>query len=477
MDCRFPGHTSRRSAMPRSDLIIIGSGPAGMAAAAEAVEHGLLVTIVDEQPRPGGQIYRDVDRVAANRRAILGADYSHGTTLTAGLRNPGITHVGGAVVWAIEDAYRVFFTKNGAAAQITGARILLATGALERPMPLPGWTLPGVMTAGAAQILLKQSGVLARSAVLAGSGPLLYLIAAQMVRARTPPLAVVETQTRSDLGAAARHLGGALRGWRYLTKGAKMLAEITRARVPRYTGASAIALEGTDHVVAIRFQSAGHTHRLACDNVLLHHGVVPNTQAARSLGVEHRWDDRQHCFSPVVDEWGRTNKTGVFIAGDSAGIGGAKVAEVSGRIAALRIAEDMGKLARSKRDALAGPLKRARAMEQAIRPFLDVAYPPCREAISPADTTIVCRCEEVTAGDIRGFAKLGCLGPNQAKAFGRAGMGLCQGRYCGLTVTALLTEVNGLAQDETGYYRIRPPLKPVTLGELAAMGDAAANAE
>jgi len=457
--------------MRRSDVIVVGAGPAGMAAAAEAAEHGLSVTLVDEQPRPGGQIYRDVDRVAAKRGDILGADYTRGRTLTAGLRKPGIAHISGAVVWAIEDGFRVSYTRAGRGAQIEGDRLVLATGALERPMPVPGWTLPGVMTAGAAQILLKQSGVLARRAVLVGSGPLLYLIAAQMVRAGTPPLALVETQTRRDLLAAARHLGGALRGWPYLTKGLKMLAEIVRARVPRYVGATEIAVEGSDCAEAVTFRCSGRAHRIACDTVLLHHGVVPNTQAARSLGVEHRWDDLQQCFAPVLDAWGGTEVDGVFIAGDGAGIGGAQVAEIAGRIAALRIAEDLSKLSRSTRDALTAPLWRARAKERAIRPFLETAYPPCREALLPADATIVCRCEEVTAGEIRGYARLGCLGPNQTKAFGRPGMGPCQGRYCGPTVTALLAEANGQTPDDTGYYRIRPPLKPVTLGELAAMDD------
>ena len=105
-----------------------------------------------------------------------------------------------------------------------------------------------------------------------------------------------------------------------------------------------------------------------------------------------------------------------------------------------------------------------------------MAYPPYAHAVSPADTTVICRCEEVTAGEIRGYAKLGCLGPNQTKAFGRAGMGPCQGRYCGLTVTALLAEANRQTPNETGYYRIRPPLKPVTLGELAEMEQTAPDA-
>lgn len=455
--------------MQRADLVVVGAGPAGMSAAATAAKHGLTVMLLDEQARPGGQIFRDVDRAAGRRGAILGADYTSGTRLTEALRGSAATHVTGAVVLAIEDGYRVSYTRDGRAAQIAADAIILATGALERPMPVPGWTLPGVMTAGAAQILLKQSGVLARRAVLVGSGPLLYLIAAQMVRAGMPPLALVETQTRSNTLGALRHLGGALRGWPYLAKGLKMLAELTRAGVPRYTGATGIAVEGDRRAEAVSFRSRGRTHRIACPTVMLHHGVVPNTQAARSLGVTHRWDETQAAFAPVLDEWGGTNIDGVFIAGDSAGIGGAKVAEIAGRITALKLASEFGRLTDERRDALAASLFSRKARELAIRPFLDRAYPPYAEALLPSDATIVCRCEEVTAGDIRGYAKLGCLGPNQTKAFGRPGMGPCQGRYCGLTVTALLADAHGKTPDETGYYRIRPPLKPVTLGELAAM--------
>lgn len=462
--------------MARHDLAIIGAGPAGMAAAREAAAHGLSVALLDEQPRAGGQIYRDVDRVAGLRGDILGADYTHGTTLTAGLRHDLIRHIPGAVVWAIEEGFRLSYTKDGQGAQLAADRVLLATGALERPMPVPGWTLPGVMTAGAGQILLKQSGVLARRAVLVGAGPLLYLIAAQMVRAGTPPLAMVETQGTADMARAMRHLGGALRGWPYMAKGLALLAEIIRARVPRHTGSTGIAMEGDDRAEAVRFTCRGRAHRIACDTVFLHHGVVPNTQAARSLGVTHRWCAEQACFAPVLDNWGGTDVAGIFIAGDGAGIGGAKAAECAGGLSALRLAEVAGRLSVAERDRRAAPLRRALARERAARPFLDAAYPPCAEALSPADETIICRCEEVTAGTIRGHARLGCLGPNQAKAFGRAGMGPCQGRYCGLTVTALLAEANGRRPDETGYYRIRPPLKPVTLGELAAMEEHATHA-
>ncbi|MEQ9177018.1 MAG: NAD(P)/FAD-dependent oxidoreductase [Alphaproteobacteria bacterium] len=453
--------------MTETDLVIIGAGPAGMAAARQAADAGLSVVLLDEQPGPGGQIYRDIIRASPTRRAPLGKEYDKGASLAEGLQHPNITHISGAVVWQIEDDAQVAYTANGVGALVTGKRLLIATGALERPMPVPGWTLPGVMTAGAAQILLKQSGLVVENAVLAGSGPLLYLVAAQMCRAGTPPLALVETQTASDRLSALRHGAGALRGWRYLLKGLGLLRELRRAGVKRYTGADDIAIEGSTHAEALRFSVKGRTHRLPCDTVLLHHGVVPNTQVARGLGVPHRWHAGQGAFCPERNDWGGTPVDGVFIAGDGAGIGGAEAAAIAGRLSALEIARQLAALTLAERDAAAKPLRRRLRRDLAARPFLDRAYPPYAPALSPADDTIVCRCEEVTAGDIRGMARLGCRGPSQAKAFGRQGMGPCQGRYCGLTVTALLAAETGQSPDQTGYYRIRPPFKPVTLQELA----------
>jgi NADPH-dependent 2,4-dienoyl-CoA reductase/sulfur reductase-like enzyme len=454
-----------------ADLIVIGAGPAGMSAARRAADSGLSVLVLDEQPTPGGQIYRDVDRASKTRGPILGKDFTDGRALTQGLLHENITHLRGAVVWQIEDGTRVAFSQDGKGALAEGKRILLATGALERPMPLPGWTLPGVMTAGAAQILLKQSGIACERAVLVGSGPLLYLVATQMVRAGVPPLALVETQTKSDLVKSLRNFGGALRGWPYLLKGLRMLWELRRAGIARHVGASQIAVEGDQSASSVTFRVGDTEHRIACDTVLLHHGVVPNTQAARSIDIPHRWDDAQSCFVPDCDMWGRTAVPTVFIAGDGAGIGGAKVAALSGEMAALEIAHDLNKMTKEGRDAAARLLQSDLDAERAARPFIDSAYPPYAGALTPSNDTIICRCEEVTAGDIRRMAGLGCLGPNQTKAFGRAGMGPCQGRYCGLSVTQILSDTNEIPANETGYYRIRPPLKPVTLGEIAALAE------
>lgn len=453
--------------MADADLVVIGAGPAGMAAARTAADAGARVIVLDEQPAAGGQIYRAVGQTTEALAAILGPDYRAGRDLVAALDHTNIRHLPGATVWRVDPDGTVCVSVAGRGRKLAGRRLLLATGALERPVPIPGWTLPGVMTAGAAQILLKTAAMVPRATVLAGSGPLLYLLAQQLVRAGRPPLALVETRLPSAWRAAWRHGPGAFRGWRTLARGAGMLAAIRRAGIPRYRGATGLAVEGAAQAEALRFTAGGREHRIPCRTVLLHQGVVPNIQITGALRLPHLWDAAQRCFRPVVDEWGGTALEMVFVAGDGAGIAGAGAAALAGRIAALQAVHGLGLIDAGARDAAAAPLRRALARERAARPLLDALYPPSPEVLRPDDATIVCRCEEVTAGEIRALAGLGCLGPNQLKAFSRAGMGPCQGRYCGLTVTELLAEATGRPPGEVGYYRLRTPLKPVTLGELA----------
>lgn len=450
------------------DIAVLGAGPAGMAAATEAAQHGAAVMLLDEQPRPGGQIYRNIEIATAKQKSVLGPDYQKGAALSAAFRASGAAYRPGCTVWDVTRSGQVVFSQEGRADQIQARHLILATGATERPVPLPGWTLPGVMTAGAAQILLKSGGLVARRAVLVGCGPLLYLLASQMIAAGSPPVALVETQTRADLWAARSHLGGALKGWRYLAKGAALLARITAAGVKRYRGARDIEIDGTDHVRSLRFTCGGQLYDIDSDLVLLHMGVVPNTQISRLLRLDHDYDQLQRCFVPRIDAFGQSSDARVSIAGDGAGIGGAPVAALSGRIAALGALAKLNLLPAATRDQMAASLLAARAQELSARPFLDRAYPPSAQVLSPSDDTLICRCEEVTAGQIRQFAKLGSKGPNQAKAFGRAGMGPCQGRFCGLTLTEILAQETGQSQQETGALRIRAPLKPVSLGELAA---------
>ncbi|EEX12080.1 opine oxidase subunit A [Citreicella sp. SE45] len=452
--------------MSRRDLCIIGAGPAGMAAAIEARAAGLSVTVLDEALRPGGQIYRDVTRASEARLAILGPDYAAGQALAARFAASGAEHLCGASVWHIEQeegGFLLSYSQNGASSQVEAAKLIVATGALERPMPLPGWTLPGVTTTGALQILLKTSGVVPEDVVLVGCGPLQLLLAAQLVAAGRPPRAIVETVPTANYLAAGKHLPRALRGFGYLAKGAGLLLKLRRAGVPIYRDAQAIALEGDATLEAVRFTSGGRGHRIETTTAGLHHGVVPNQQVTRLMRCEHRWNANQHAFAPVCDSYGETSVPGLFVAGDGAGIRGAVSAALAGRLAAARIV--------GRPDSATAPLVQALARDAAVRPLLEALYRPCAQALSPSDDTLVCRCEEITAGQIRAAATAGAPGPNQVKAFLRTGMGPCQGRTCGLAVTGLIAQSSGRSPDDTGYFRIRPPLKPLTLSEMAARDD------
>jgi NADPH-dependent 2,4-dienoyl-CoA reductase/sulfur reductase-like enzyme len=280
----------------------------------------------------------------------------------------------------------------------------------------------------------------------------------QYLRAGITLEALVDTSLRSDLLRAWRYIPGALRGWRDLLKGLGLLAELKRAGVRHFHGACNLRVEGTDRACALSFDSQGRAQRIRADLILLHQGVVPNTQVSWSLRLAHDWSEQQLCWVPRRNRWGESSTPGIFIAGDGGAIGGAQVAQLEGRLAALAIAGQQGK---------AGALQQALRRARAARPLLDTLYRPRTQSRIPADDVTVCRCEEVSAGDIRRYVDLGCLGPNQTKAFGRCGMGPCQGRQCGLSVTEIIAERRGVAPAEVGYYRIRSPLKPITLAQLA----------
>jgi len=458
-----------------SDVVVVGAGPAGLAAATLLAEQQARVVLLDEQPAVGGQIYRGIERAVEHPSLLtaLGPDYVYGATLVARFRASGAAYRPGSLVWQVTPEREVWFSADGSSHLVRADAVILATGAMERPVPLPGWTLPGVMTAGALQIMLKSSGVVpGEPFVVAGSGPLLFLLVQQYLAAGARPAAVLDTTARANEWRALRHLPEAVAdraGRRDLAKGLMMVAGLRRSGIPRYRHVSDIRIEGADAVTGIAFRSGTTQHRLATRLVALHEGVIPAQQMPRSIGCAFAWDAAQQCFAPVLDAWGNSSVDGVMIAGDAGGIGGARAAEHAGRLAAFEALRRLGRIDAARRDALATDDRCARQSQLAVRRFLDVLYAPRDVVLRPADDVVVCRCEEIAAGAVRDVVRQGCLGPNQAKAFLRAGMGPCQGRLCGPVVTELIAQARGVGQDEVGYYRIRSPLKPVTVGELAAM--------
>ncbi|OYY40725.1 MAG: FAD/NAD(P)-binding oxidoreductase [Rhodospirillales bacterium 24-66-33] len=446
------------------ELVVIGGGPAGLAAATLAARAGVATVLFDENPGIGGQIYRAITSTPVSDRAILGKDYWDGAVLADEAKASGALIANGATVWSLDRQRLVGVSIGGKARVIEAGRVIIATGSQERPFPIPGWTLPGVMTAGAAQTALKAQGLVVEGrTVLAGSGPLLWLLAAQTLRAGGRIAAILDTTPRRNWLQAMFHLPDfALSP--YFAKGLALLREV-RAKVPVHR-VGTIEAVGTDRVREVVFSGAGGTRRLPVDLLLLHQGVVPNVNLANAAGVAHVWNDRQICFVPVLDADFGSSVPGIAVAGDGAGIAGGTAAAERGRIAAIAAVRAL------RPDSVVPDTQAIRQRlqrEEMGRAFLDWLNRPADSFRLPVGDTIACRCEEVTAQQVRETAQMGCEGPNQMKAFLRCGMGPCQGRLCGLTVTELIAAERKTSPDEVGYYRLRPPVKPITLAELASL--------
>jgi NADPH-dependent 2,4-dienoyl-CoA reductase/sulfur reductase-like enzyme len=447
------------------DLVVIGAGPAGMQAAITASAHGAQALVVDENATPGGQIYRAVTTTPVRDKAILGESYWAGEAICTAFAGADIGYAAGATIWSIGEMganapglAEIGVSMRGQARILTARHIVLATGAIERPFAVPGWTLPGVMTAGAAQIALKASGLVPQGrVVLAGSGPLLYLLASQLRAAGADIVAVADTTPKGSWQSALPHLPDFLLS-PYLGKGLKLLLEVRRS-LRFLGGVTSLRIEGTDRASRVLVGQGPAQTTLDCDLVLLHHGVIPNINMANAIGCAQHFDEIQHCWTPRVDDWFTTSLPHIALAGDGAGIGGAESAALRGTLAGLEAARILGRITAETRDREAAPIRRELALAMRGRRFLDLLYRPARAFLAPRDPqTIACRCEEVTVGQIRDTTRnLHVLGPNQMKAFLRCGMGPCQGRLCGPTVTEIMAETRGVTMAEIGTYRLRPP--------------------
>lgn len=454
------------------DAVVVGAGPAGMSAAIGLRAQGLSVLVVDEQPAPGGQIWRAVEAIAPTPTGeLLGDEYRSGAALASRFRACGALYQSQTQVWQIEPGWRVYMTRDGLAESVRATQVVLALGAQERPSPFPGWTLPGVLTVGAAQILLKTSRQVPSEPVwVAGSGPLPLLYMAQLLRAGGKIAGWLDTSPPGGWRRSLPWAGAALAGWGDIRKGLAWLREIKAAGVLQVRGVTAVRALGHGRLEEVEYtQADGQIKRALASVLLSHEGVVPSIHMTRALDCAHSWNDQQVCLAPDLDDWGQTSKPGIYVAGDGAGIGGALAACVRGELVALGIAQRAGCLTPEGAATHAAPLRRRLKRLLRLRPMLDALYPPRAEIFKPADDTIVCRCEELSAGDVRKAAAIGQPGPNQLKSYTRAGMGPCQGRQCGYSVAHILATQQQRSVAEVGFFRIRPPLKPLTLGELASL--------
>ncbi|MFI1828267.1 FAD-dependent oxidoreductase [Streptomyces sp. NPDC020412] len=485
-DARPNATTQRTPHEDGWDLAVVGAGPAGLTAALTAADRGLTVALIDAAPRPGGQYHRHPH--PAPGRAPAGRDRSAFGTQRRRLddhqRAGRITYLPDRQVWSVQRtptpgaqpgwALRTTATDGHPAADVPTVRargLLLATGAYERQLPFPGWTLPGVVGAGGAQAMLKAGLVLpGRRVVVAGSGPLLLAVAAALLEAGARVPALVEA---GDVRRYAREPRALLAG---LTKSGEALrlgVTLLRHGVTPHTRTAVTAAHGDDRVAAVtlaRLDDAwrpvpGSERTVDCDALAVGHGLVPQLDLAGQLGCA----TRPACDGTpalVVDAAQRTSVPRVWAAGEPTGIGGADLARHEGELAARAAALDLGGRPRPA-GAPTALLRRRRALRRFADTMARVHRPGPGWTHWLSDATDVCRCEEVTAGAVRtAVRKDGAADPRTVKLLTRAGMGWCQGRMCSPAVACLAAQGDGAAPLPTTR---RPLAYPVTLEDLAAL--------
>jgi len=447
------------------DIIVIGSGPAGLSTSLAANDLGLKVLVIDEQSQVGGQIYKSIGKNLDGKKNFLGKDYLKGQHLYERFISSGIEHWLETSVWQITENQEVCFKRNGLTGIIKSKFIVICGGAYERAMPITGWTLPGVMSVGAAQTLLKSSSVGADDCVFVGSGPLLYLTVYQYLKAGFKVKAVLDTSRLKQIIYSIPYFFPALINFNLLWQGLRWIRYISK-HTKVHGRVKNISILGKEKVQGIEITlSNGGNLKIDTKNIFLHQGIVPNINLTMATGIKHHWSQFQYCWLPTLSLSGETSIKGIYVAGDNGGIGGVNTSITTGQIAALDIGKKLNKTTNFAK--LFVYLKFLK--DKSLRPFLDVLFKQDVNFLVPDNKNeIVCRCENVNKSEIENSIKLGISGPNQLKSYCRAGMGNCQGRLCGLTVQTMIALKQNRKLDEVGYYRLRPPVKPITLKELSS---------
>jgi NADPH-dependent 2,4-dienoyl-CoA reductase/sulfur reductase-like enzyme len=458
----------------RRELVIVGGGPAGLEAAIAAGRHGVDTVLLDERDALGGQIYRQrpADFAPSNDR-----DSTEGRRLIAKTAASGTEVRLETTVWGAWGKELATVSPGTLSRRLRAQQLILATGAYDRPVPFPGWTLPGVMTAGGAHALVKSQGVIpGRRLLVAGSGPLVLSFAAQLHREGANVIAVAEAAPRPSLSALVGMAEASIWNLDSLFTGARHVTYLLRKGVEFLYSHVVSRADGHDQVGRVILAkvdrsgrpTSGSERAFEIDTLCVGYGLVPSTELSRLCGCEHTYDRDRASFVPARDSFMRTSQPGILAAGDGAGVAGSAVARLEGKIAGLTAALAVG---RAPEAAVEADIARAQAQLRKLhrmRLAMTRVYPlgPWLYELANAET-IVCRCEEVTQQEVVAEIALGHRDLASLKALTRAGMGPCQGRNCEEHLAWLLAQGTDRSRADVGQLRVRVPVKPVEIGRLA----------
>ncbi|RBP53576.1 NAD(P)/FAD-dependent oxidoreductase [Arenicella xantha] len=464
------------------DLAIVGAGPAGMAAAEVACEHGMRVVIIDEQDRAGGQILRRPPSQFTVRNWLPQRVYRHLHALYARFTDsPSLTHLNNTSVLGISQAEHGFTLQILSSTQskqglqpLDAKRILIATGCFDMPLAFKGAQLPGVMATGGLQAFLKSQQIIPGDKFLfVGSHPLQLIVANQVLAAGGDVAGIMFTQPLSAMLRVARSPLVLLRQLPNILFIMGVVIQLLAKRVPIKFGTQLISAEGEHALERVKVKSAkssGELQNIDCDRLGICFGFLTNNDLLRQAGGHCEWSQSAGGWIATHDDGMRSSVPGIYVAGETTGVAGANVAYFEGRLAALSANLDAEKISTA---AYAKACNTFRGSLTATRDFAvllaQLSYPGDALIAGTMDNdAYLCKCEEVTVGSVVNTLadNPDVTDLNALKLLTRCGMGHCQGRYCHYQSRFLLARERKLAPEILGGFTARFPARPTSIKDL-----------
>lgn len=457
----------------QTELIIIGAGPAGIQAAITAANAGMQVTLIDSNPQPGGQYYKQIpkqfsmsDNTSHQREAL---------SLINNLNKPSIKILSKTLVWGIfhnpkTKMWQATLHGENCPARLEAPTIIIASGAYDRSIPFPGWDLPGVITAGAAQVMIKHQGILpGKRVIVSGSGPLQLAASANLVDAGALVVEILECN-QNLIHKGFPHLLSAWGQWKRMQEGLEYGGSLIKAKVPYRIGSCVVRVDGDERVEeatiaklnASGIPIKGSLRKIAVDTVVVGYGLTPSTEFFRLLDVDMFFSDSAGVFLPNRNEFFQTSASGIYAIGDCAGIGGAGLAMLEGKIAAAHIALHSGHLKNNDFEIFLEKIKSRLRREQKFERMLEDVFALPKGLFSLAESdTIICRCEQISLAEVKEAVSYGAQSITDIKNITRSSMGNCQGRTCGSILSQILAQESQRLPSDGHYLQVRPPVHPI----------------